>query len=174
MSAKQKCHIILPLLTAHFLVLAFWATAQTKPARQTRFVNFENSPVTLEELGNSHQVRNVSSKTVVKFTLACLIAPNGKPSEVVLKFPAKETNILPGDTAGEIRVDSASSSEICTARKAKLAVIDVTFSDASQWLAPVERKAPKSVKDGTWAGWPGRQTLERIWLPTLRLYVWGF
>jgi hypothetical protein len=122
MSAKQNCHIILPLLTAFFLTSGLWATAQRNQAKQTRFVNFENSPVALEELGNSHQVRNASSKTVVKFTLACLITPNGKPSAVLLKFPAKETDIAPGEASGEIRVDSPSSSEICAARKAKLAL----------------------------------------------------
>jgi hypothetical protein len=136
-------------LTGFFLTSRLWATAQRNQAKQSRFINFENSPVALEELGNSHQVRNASSKTVVKFTLACLITPNGKPSTVLLKFPAKETDIAPGDASGEIRLDSPSSSEICAARKAKLAVIDVTFSDASQWLAPVERKSPKSVGDGS-------------------------
>jgi hypothetical protein len=149
MSAKQNSHIILPFLGAFFLTAGVWATAQRNQPKQSRFVNFENSPVALEELGNSHQVRNASSKTVVKFTLACLITPNGKPSTVVLKFPAKETDIEPGDASGEIRVDSPSSSEICAARKTKLAVIDVMFSDGSQWLAPVERKSPKSVGDGS-------------------------
>jgi hypothetical protein len=106
--------------------------AQTKQPSQSRFLNFENSPVALEELGYGHQIRNTSSKTVVEFTLACLIKPNAKPGKVVLKFPVKEANILPGDASGEIRIDSPSSDEICVARKAKLAVIDVTFADASQ------------------------------------------
>jgi hypothetical protein len=149
MKAKQKSSIHLLLLTALLLISRFGATAQTNQPQQSRFVNFKNAPVALEELGDSHQVRNTSPKTVVKFTLACLITPNGKPSRVVLKFPAKETNILPGNASGEIRVDSPSSSEICASRRAKLAVVNVLFSDGSKWAALLERESPKSVDDGS-------------------------
>jgi hypothetical protein len=144
MIAKQKFRVASLLLTVFFLISGLRATAQINQSQESRFLNFENSPVALEGLGNSHQVRNTSSKTVVKFTLAC-VASEGKRRTIISRFPVSETNLAPGYTVGEIRVDSPSSSEICAARKVRLAVIDVTFSDGSQWHAPLQKGAHKAI-----------------------------
>lgn len=139
MTPKHRCQNCFVVSVILFLA-SLTSAAQVETSSPSRFMNFENSPLNLEEFGNGHKARNMSSKTVVKFTLGCLDTRNGKPGRVILKFPTNVTNIPPGHGSGEVRIDSPSSSDLCAARKAKLTVIDVTFSDASQGPRSPETK----------------------------------
>ncbi len=144
MNANWKCHVHRLWLIVALYNLASVAAAQTKQLDRSQFINFPNSPLVVEAVGNTtSQVRNVSSKTVVRFTLACIVS-KGKRSMAVLKFSAYEPTLPPGYTAPEIRVDAPSPLSLCVSRKAKLAVIDVLFSDGGQWLAPVREALPKT------------------------------
>lgn len=131
------------LLILFFLISQVGTTGRSNQSQRSRFVNYADSPVVLEAHGDSHQVRNTSKKEVAQFTLACVRAGKSKRSIVVLRFPTKETKILPGEAVGEIRIDSPSSREICVARNADLSVIEVMFSDGSRWIAPTEEPSGK-------------------------------
>lgn len=165
MNANWKCHVHRLWLIVAFCNLASVAATQTKQVDRSQFINFPNSPLALEDFGKSFQIRNTSSKTVVRFTLACIVS-KGKRSTAVFKFSAHESTLPPGYTANEIRVDGPSSPSVCVSRKAKLAVVDVLFSDGSRWLAPVRQASTKSgdrfqfddLDFGFFDGWPSIRT----------------
>lgn len=143
MNTNWNCHFHRLWLTIALCNLCSVAATQTKQVDDSQFINFSKSPLVLEPFGDTSQVRNVSSKTVVRFTLACIVS-KGKRSTAILKFPAHQPTLSPGGTAPEIRVDAPSSLSVCMNRKTKLAVIDVVFSDGSQWLAPIGQAPTKS------------------------------
>jgi hypothetical protein len=137
-------HSLCSFLLILALIPTIRAQAQVKHSSPpSRFTNFENSPVMVEELGETgHNVRNVSQKTITEFKMACVVTNRAKQTEVVYRFPIKKSNIQPGQSVGEIRVDSPSSSTLCAQRNSQLAVIEVTFSDGGLWNAPLNAGKP--------------------------------
>ena len=140
-NTHSLCSFLLLILA---LVPTLRTQAQVKHSSPpSRFTNFENSPVIVEELGEtSHNVRNVSQQTITEFKMACVVSKDAKQIEIVYRFPINKYKIRPGQSLGEIRVDAPSSSTLCAQRNSQLAVIEVTFSDGGLWNAPVNAGKP--------------------------------
>jgi hypothetical protein len=143
MMKNLKCNIHRLCLILSLCSSAPIVAGQTQKVNGSQFINFPDSPLVLEEFGKTFQVRNISSQTIVRFTLACT-ASKGKRNIAILIFPAHEPTLSPGGAAPEIRVDAPSSLSLCVSRKAKLAVIDAVFSNGDQWHAPVQQAPAKS------------------------------
>jgi len=145
MNARRKGHVHRLWLIIALCNSAPVAAAQATQADRSQFINFPDPPLVLDEFGKTSQVRNISSKTVVRFALACIVS-RGTRSTAVLKFSAHEPTSPPGYIGPEIISDGSTSLSVKVSRKAKLTNVDISFSDGSRWFAPVRQAPSKSDK----------------------------
>jgi hypothetical protein len=100
-------------------------------------LNPKKAPAILELKAEKEQVRNASSKNIVRFTLGCVTPTKSKPTIIDVVLAENNTNLAPGQTMTEIAQLGDFSDEafgqVCASRQSKLAVVDVLFSDDKRW-----------------------------------------
>jgi hypothetical protein len=110
--------------------------AQSKLSQDSAILNPKKAPAILELSAEKEQVRNASSKTIVRFTLGCVTPIKRKLTMIDMVLAENNSNVAPGQTITDIAEDTDFSqplTEVCASRHSKLAVVDVLFSNGKRW-----------------------------------------
>jgi hypothetical protein len=111
--------------------------AQSKSTEDSPFLNPKKAPAILELRAEKEQVRNASSKTIVRFALGCVTPVSGKPINIIdMLLAESNANVAPGKTVTDIEPFEDFDlplNQVCKSRQSKLAVVDVLFSDGTRW-----------------------------------------
>jgi hypothetical protein len=129
-----------PYSLAAILVVTVLCTPNLSRAQQSSahedkvfWINLPSSPLTigLDRNRRHLEVRNHSSGVVMGYQLGCATEESGK-IKVHRNFDPVE--IKNGLDPGWFTVSDFKYRDLCSEKKANLAVVSVSFSDGSQWM----------------------------------------
>ena len=136
---KNKVMVLIDAFgVATLMGLPFLLFGQSSKSKSP-IINFDGAPARVKITGKTFAVKNISSQTIAVFQMACVIEKD-KGFLVILKFDPKLGKLQPNQSASEIVIDGLNSLELCKNRKARLAVLSVTFEDGKKWTAPIRQK----------------------------------
>lgn len=105
-------------------------------AAQDWLVNLPSSPLVFETNVSRRALDlfNHGSKPIKKYRLGCVVEENGK-LKIAHKMAVMKRNLAPNEGLLDMMYVYADHKSRCDKHHAKLSVIEVTFSDGSQWKA---------------------------------------
>ena len=138
MRTKIHCYA---LLVAVLAIPTPGATLQTDESPEGVYLlNLPSSPLQLTASANRRflNVENHSGRQVRSYRLGCVIERRSG-IKLLAKFARDAANLAPQGPSGEVHLAILSAYgerfKLCRAKAAKLAVVEVRFSDGSVWKA---------------------------------------
>ena len=100
------------------------------------WINLPSSPLVFEAnvSGRMLNLFNQGSKSIKRYRLGCVVEENGK-LKISHKMAVAKTNLAPNKGLLNMTYVYADDKSRCERDRAKLSVIEVTFSGGSQWKA---------------------------------------
>lgn len=140
MKLKQYCSAFLLMAILSMSSICLGYQPETK-AKDEFWLNLPSSPLRITMTPNERflTLDNYSSKQISGYQLGCVIENHGG-IKILSRMKPNKTVLEPADPANQqvhfISLGTYTENlEVCRKRKAKLAVIEVTYSNGDKWEA---------------------------------------
>src|SRR5689334_18089657 len=95
--------------------------------------------VSVKSEGSAVVLKNVSSKDIITYRLACFVQHGKQLKRILLFEKSEDGTVQPGKTFIEGGFD-ATPVNVCRSRKSQLGVAEVEFKDLTVWKSPIDDK----------------------------------